>query len=224
MVNTFKELALVGQSPTLVTITKGRTAGAVKKRLHILKWAIRGIYQRAHKSTAAGGVETQDSPKRGETSPITPRMEPRYSEGTSSRLSIEEGWRKKLLETALGTLEDPRVGSGKLKEIAEGLLGGWVSKEQAADSLESIIQEHMPLKWKPGDWRSVFKKPQSNKEIRRAKYAHTQRLYKLKRKDAAHLILEGRWREAYSGLDREVNGVEEYWAKVFVIHIHESEP
>ncbi len=151
-------------------------------------------------------------------------MEPRYSEGTSSRLSIEVGWRKKLLETALGTLEDPRVGSGKLKEIAEGLLGGWVSKEQVADSLESIIQEHMPLKWKPGNGRSVFKKPQSNKEIRRAKYAHTQRLYKLKRKDAAHLILEGRWREAYRGLDREVNGVEEYWAKVFVIHIHESEP
>lgn len=46
----------------------------------------------------------------------------------------------------------------------------------------------------------------------------------MNRKDAAHSILEGRWREAYRGLDREVNGVEEYWAKVFMTNTDESEP
>ncbi len=56
------------------------------------------------------------------------------------------------------------------------------------------------------------------------RYAHTQRLYKLKRKDAANSILEGRWGEEYRGLDREVNGVEEYWAKVYVTNINDGEP
>ncbi len=74
------------------------------------------------------------------------------------------------METALGTLADPRIGSDKLKEIAEGLLGGLVSKEKAADSLENIIQEYVPLKWKPENKRrEVKKKPQSNKQIRRAR-------------------------------------------------------
>ncbi len=81
-------------------------------------------------------------------------------------------------------------------------------------------------KWLISLWRDskISNTIQSHKEVRRAGYAHTQRHYKLKRKDAANSILEGRWREAYRGLDREVNGVEEYWAKVFVTHIHKSEP
>ncbi len=156
----------------LATITKGRTAEAVKKRLHKLKWVNPGPTPAScsHKSNPAAGGEIEYPPNRGETSPVISRKEPRNSAGTTSRLSIEEGWREKLLETALGTLADPRIGSDKLKEIAEGLLGGLVSKEQAADSLENIIQEYVPLKWKPGNKRrEVKKKPQSNKQIRRAR-------------------------------------------------------
>ncbi len=66
-------------------------------------------------------------------------METRDSGEIITGLSPEEGWRAKLLETALATLEDPRVGTQKLKDIAEGMLGGWVSREQAAQSLESTI-------------------------------------------------------------------------------------
>ncbi len=210
----------------LAAITKGRTAGAIRKRLQLLKWINPELVstKSPHNNTEAGGEETEEPANDGGTSPTTGTMETRDSGEIITRLSPEEGWRAKLLETALATLEDPRVGTQKLKEIAEGLLGGWVSREQAAQNLESAIQECIPLKWNPVKRRRVFgKKPKSNKEIRRARYAHTQRLYKLKRKDAAHSILEGRWREAYRGLDRAVEGVEEYWAKVFETNTTEIE-
>lgn len=202
----------------LAAITRGRTAGAIRKRLQLLKWTCPELVATRSplNNTEAGGVETEDAANDGGTSPTTGTLEIRDSGELRTGLSPEEEWRVKLLETALATLEDPRVGTQKLKGIAEGLLGGWISKEQAAQSLESAIQECIPLKWNPMKMRRVFgKKPKSSKEVRRARYAHTQRLYKLKRKDAAHSILEGRWREAYRGLDRVVDGVEDYWAKVF---------
>ncbi len=52
-----------------------------------------------------------------------------------------------LFETALGTLEDLRIGSDRLRVIAEGMLSGQVSKEQAAERVESLLQEYVPLKW-----------------------------------------------------------------------------
>ncbi len=211
----------------LAAITKGRTAGAIRKRLQLLKWISPelGPPRSPQNNTEAGEVETEVTANDGGTSPTTGALENRDSGELTTGLSPDEGWRAKLLDTALATLEDPRVGAQKLKGIAEGLLGGWVSLEQAAQSLESAIQECIPLKWNPVKRRRVFgKKPRSNREIRRARYAHTQRLYKLKRKDAAHSILEGRWREAYRGMDCAVEGVEEYWAKVFETSTTETEP
>ncbi len=211
----------------LAAITKGRTVGSIRKRLQLLKWINPELASMSspHNNTEAGGEETEEPANDGETSPTTVTLETRDSGDIITGRSPEEGWRAKLLETAIATLEDPRVGTQKLKEIAEGLLGGWVSRDQAALSLESTIQECIPLKWNPVKSRRVFgQKPKSNKEIRRARFAHTQRLYKLKRKDAAHSILEGSWREAYRGLDRVVEGVEEYWAKVFETNTPEIEP
>ncbi len=161
----------------LAAITKGRTAGAMRKRLQLLKWISPELVstRSPRNNTEAGGEETEEPANDGGTGPTTGTMETRDSGEIIAGLSPEEGWRAKLLETALATLEDPRVGTQKLKEIAEGLLGGWVSREQAAQSLESAIQECIPLKWNPVKRRRVFrKKPKSNKEIRRAKYAHTQ--------------------------------------------------
>ncbi len=66
---------------SLATITKRRTAEAVKKRLHKLKWVNPGPTPAScfHKSTPAAGGEIEYPPNRGETSPVISRKEPRNS-------------------------------------------------------------------------------------------------------------------------------------------------
>lgn len=36
--------------------------------------------------------------------------------------------------------------------------------------------------------------------------------------------MKGQWREAYRGLDRDVDGVEEYWAKVYMTKSDDGGP
>lgn len=56
----------------------------------------------------------------------------------------------------------------------------------------------------------------SNKQICRARCAHIQKLYRIKRKNTANTILQGHWREAYRGINHGVENVERYWADIYV--------
>ncbi len=88
-----------------------------------------------------------------------------------------------------------------------------------------LLKEHtakiFPTRWLPAP--PSGKVLRSNKQLRRARYASIQRLYKLRRKDAAKTILEGRWKDTYKDKHR-VDGLEEYWTKVYAGTGHSDEP
>ncbi len=193
----------------LSTVTKGRSMEAIRKRLQKLKWVPPGPTS-VSGSPAMTPVEGTGSDAEGnrEVCSATSRKQPGGGDETTTLKDKEEEWRRTLLNKALETLTEKRIEGDKLRLIAEGMLDGTITREQGAEQLETITQEFAPIKWKScGKRRGPRKEPRSNKQVRRARYAHVQKLYKLKRKDAAHSVLEGRWREAYRGMDREVKGV-----------------
>lgn len=213
----------------LTNYFSGRTSEAIRRRLQKLNWRHPDLSshapdERTHNTT--GVVENTSEPTGGGLTISTTLSDGAEAESGSGReIMEEEGWRRAMLETALEQLEDSRVESGSLKHIAYELLGNRLSIAQAAGKVENLTKKSMPLKWKVGQRKMVKRgRPQSNKDIRRARYAHIQRLYNLKRKDAANCVLKGQWREAYKGLDQEVDGVNEYWAKVYGTSSNDGEP
>ncbi len=189
---------------------------AIRKRLQELKW-VRPLQTSVSGSPAVtpGEDTVSVTEVNGGICTATSNKQPGGGGGAFTLNDREEDWRLTLLNKALETLTVTRFGGDKLRLIAEGLLEGIVTREEGAEQLEILTQEFAPLKWQTcAKRRGLRKEPRSKKQVRRARYAHIQKLCKLKRKDAAHSVLEGRWREAYRGVDRGMEGVEEHWAEV----------
>lgn len=96
------------------------------------------------------------------------------------------------------------------------ILEGRCTREEGTEALDVIVSKLFLIKWTstpPKEPRKL--KPLSNKQRRRRQYAHIQQLYRLRRKEAARIILEGRWRDAFMDTDKQIEGLEDYWISVF---------
>ncbi len=129
-----------------------------------------------------------------------------------------------MLEKAYHSLESDRFQPERLRKWILDILEGRLTKLEGAKLLKEHTAKIFPTRWLPAPpIRTSGKMPRSNKQLRRARYASIQRLYKLRRNDAAKTILEGRWKDAYKEKHR-VDGLEEYWTKVYAGTGHSDDP
>ncbi len=204
-----------------------RTTEAIRKRLQKVNWTPRH-------ETSQGEPSLVAASQRPEGSPIPPHEPPilAMSAQTSmldqsiplqndivtpiSAQPVEvESWRKDMLEKAYQSIEDSRIQPEKLRNLIRSILEGQQTKAEGAKLFKEHAAKVFPTRWRPTvPKRTLGKKPRSNKQIRRAMYANIQKLYKLRKKDAAKTILEGRWKEAYKGQE-QVEGMEDYWEKIY---------
>lgn len=193
-----------------------RSLEAIKKRLQSLKW-----------------VPPRDSPERdnpernslsqplnatsGNVAPATlPSPDTSAVEDQGLNTDPATSWRRALLAAAADCLSEPKLGADTLAQIARDLQNGEISSERCRAMMEDHARHWFPHTWKPSSARSQAEARQlSKRAIRRANYAATQRLYKLRRRDAAHTVFSGRWKTAYRGHAPLPSEMEDYWAKVF---------
>lgn len=127
----------------LVNYITGRIAEAIRKRLQKLHWMYPKHTQPAASSslfnTTAMVGGTENSTEDARTNPITPDPTVGAEESLAATLNEEEWWRRPLLGSALENLKGPRIGSGGLREIANGMLDGRVSREQAVERMDSLL-------------------------------------------------------------------------------------
>lgn len=87
-----------------------------------------------------------------------------------------------------------------------------ISLKKAAELVEDVTKISFPSKWSPMPPKGMRKKkPMSNRQRRRMQYAFIQRMYRTKRKDAAGVVLEGRWKEAHLGRTTTVENLVDFW-------------
>lgn len=188
----------------------GRTVEAIKKRLQSLKW-----------------VPPHDSPERnsqplhatsGNVAPAT-LPTPDYSAVDDQGQNTEDpaaSWRRALLAAATEHLSEPKLGAETLSQIAEDLQNGKISRKKCRVLMQEHAQHWFPHTWKPTSARPEPKVRQwSKRDIRRANYAAVQKLYKLRKRDAAQTVFSGSWRNAYRGHAPLPAKMEEYWSEVF---------
>ncbi len=97
-----------------------------------------------------------------------------------------------MLEKACQSMEDCRFHPEKLKNLILDIREGRETKIEGARMFKEHAAKVFTTRWLPAaPKRTSGEKPRSNKQIRRARYASIQKLYKLRKKDAAKTILEG---------------------------------
>lgn len=188
-----------------------RSAEAIRKRLQLIKWT----------PSACSGSVPSHSPTRLpelDASPIVPSPPPPdLSDVPRPSFSFDvEAWRSKLLRSCASSLLEPKLGAMELRSIVEGLLANSLDTLSAIQMLEDHATLYFPHCWNPSRCHSrPTRIPRSTKQIRRANYAAVQRLYKLRRKEAAKTVLSGCWRTAFRNTPSTVAGMDEFWTKVF---------
>lgn len=89
-------------------------------------------------------------------------------------------------------LSDPSLGVEKLRDFIVALREGSTRKEEASQALNAHAERTFPSRWTPRPpRRKRVKNLPSKKLIRRACYANIQRLYNIRRKDAAVTVQDG---------------------------------
>ncbi len=97
-----------------------------------------------------------------------------------------DSWRKDMLEKACQSMEDCRFQPEKLKNLILDILERRETKIEGARMFKEHAAKVFPTRWLPAaPKRTLGKKLRSNKQIRWARYASIQKLYKLRKKDAA---------------------------------------
>lgn len=191
----------------------GRSAEAIKKCLQTIKWVV--------PSLLLVSSDPPPPPTAVFSGPADLGLEHRFSDSSLLPLSAPtsvfdpSAWRLALLDSAMRSFKEPKLGVEVLKSIASALKSGVINDSQGRDLLEQHAQEWFPYRWKPSVVRHKITHKWSNKTIRRANYAVIQRLYKLRRKDAAATVLSGRWRHAYRGPAPVPSGMAEFWSSMF---------
>lgn len=204
-----------------------RTSEAIRKRLQKINWTPRHETSQGEPSLGAASQRPEGSPILPHESPIlvmsaqTSMLDQSIPLQNDIATSISaqpvevESWRKDMLEKAYQTMEDSRIQPEKLRNLIRNVLEGRETRAEGARLFKEHAAKVFPTRWRPAvPKRTLGKKPRSNKQIRRAMYASIQKLYKLRKKDAAKTILEGRWKEAYKG-QQQVEGMEDYWENIY---------
>lgn len=145
----------------------------------------------------------------------TPQQQGSEDQDTDGSQSQEEEWRMAVLDEIRGKITEPRLGAEELASLVEDLQAKRISLYQGGERVEQLANKYFPDIWKSTAPREgAGQKPCSNKMLRRKRYAHIQRLFRNRRKDAASTILDGRWRDAHVGPTRRVEGLEDFWVKI----------
>lgn len=178
-----------------------RSAEAIKKRLQKLKWSEIPIKPEKRLDSSGGIMQPADA----------------EVDDTAHDNTVEL-WRGNVLEdvvTKLMNKNDERIKVDRLRRIAEELKNGAVSIDQTQEDIERMVEETFPDKWQKRREGPIRSPPKTKKEIRRANYVTIQRLYKRKKKDAAKVVLDGTWREAYLRDGGVTDSTIEFWKEVF---------
>ncbi len=213
-----------------------RTVEAIRKRLQTLEWTVPTVVHQREPSSVyrphrpEGSPSSLSPPPQLATSPqtvmlvqSTPLQEDTGTSRVVQPVNVEQ-WRKDMLEKAYHSLKSDRFQPERLRKWILDILEGRLTKLEGVKLLKEHTEKIFPTRWLPAPpLRTSGKVLRSNKQLRRARYASIQRLYKLRRKDAAKTILEGRWKDAYKDKHR-VDGLEEYWTKVYAGTGHSDEP
>ncbi len=212
-----------------------RTVEAIRKRLQTLEWTVPTVVHQREPSpvyrphSPEGSPTSLSPPPQLAMSPqtailvqSTPLLEDTVTPRVIQPVNVEQ-WRKDMLKKAYHSLKSDRFQPEKLRKWILDMLEGRLTKLEGVKLLKEHTALIFPTKWLPAPpLRTSGKVLRSNKQLRRARYATIQRLYKLRRKDAAQTILEGRWKEAYKD-KRRVDGLEEYWTDVYAGTGHSEE-
>lgn len=195
---------------------EGRSAEAIAKRLRLVQWTPPEKGNTLRNATA-WEEERNERPSRSNTSaPDADGQavhEPPTQGASCDRGSLRrtQSWRKDLLRHSLAILREDGPVSRRLKTLADRMLTAGDALGWAEDEISMITDDLFPDRWVTRPPKRIKPWATTKRAIRRAQYATIQRLLKIKKKDAAHRILDGSWRLEPGRVGNKPEGLEEYW-------------
>lgn len=198
------------QVASLQPLFAQRSLEAIRKRIQKLGWPSKETPKEVERSEEVVSININEDEGAGVCGqPVPSTLQP---PGDQQFSNIQ--WRREILGGIREHLQDLRVGATELAKIVEELLHDRISLKNTSELVEDVTKIYFPSKWSPmppkGNRR---RKPISNRQRRRMQYAFIQRMYRIKRKDAAGVILEERWKEAHLGRTTIVDNLVDFWAE-----------
>ena len=198
-----------------------RSSEAIKRRLNTLHWSrppptplnSASLVSSDHPNPTAGRVTPE---------PTTPGDDSIYASPQpflTPRIMMGDSWKIDLLTSAsqqLGAEGKDPYNLRSLRPLSQALTLSHCTVEEACNSINSFCKNAFPHVHgshhpRPSNNPSHHKRAQ----IRRLQYAHIQKLYRIRLKDAASTVLDGRWRTAYMETHSSIPNFYEYWSSIF---------
>ena len=210
-----------------------RSDEAIKRRLNLLQWT------RPPLSLPNSPPAVTPTPSNHTPAIFTPQphldpegaMEPSPPPTLSPRVIVNDSWKVDLLSSALQQLASASQQQGaegkdpynirSLQPLCQALTFSDCSVEEARNSINTFCQNAFPH-----IQSSNRPRPSSNPahhkraQLRRLQYAHIQKLYRTRLKDAASTVLDGRWTTAYMETHSSIPNFYEYWSSIFSSSTH----
>lgn len=198
-----------------------RSSDAIAKRLRALQWSPPQVVDEQSEASWPGsgaantsatqheGGSTDGLDQHGKSVTDTPHSSREPPPDLRAR---EINWRRDIVEyiMRITTGEDPT--STMIRGIASKMKTAADQPEVVEEDLNRLGDSLFPDRWVTGTRTRPGFPTRNKRDLWRAQYASIQRLYKLKRKDAAHSILNGSWKAEF--IQARPAGLEEYWRGV----------
>ena len=210
---------------TIASHSPNRSCEAIKRRLKSLRWSrppsafpTPAAHTPTHSNSDSGRVTPQPSSPGDQSIYASPQPFP------SPRIMMQDSWRIDLLTSASQQLcaegKDP-YNLRSLRPLSQALTLSHCTVEEASNSINLFCQNAFPHVQSSNHPRPSYNPAHHKRaQIRRLQYAHIQKLYKTRLKDAASTVLDGRWTTAYMETHSSIPNFYEYWSSVFSSSTH----